>query len=102
MSRYIDANKLIERLRHNPNFLTAPKHSKDGIIDEIVYQPTADVVEVVHAYWKETNHITESKRGREIHSNLYNCSNCDAPNGRKKSSYCHWCGAKMDGERKEG
>lgn len=47
MSRYIDANKLIERLKHNPNFLTAPKHSKDGIIDEIVYQPTADVVEVV-------------------------------------------------------
>ena len=47
MSRYIDANKLIERLRHNPDFLTAPKHSKDGIIDEIVYQPTADVVEVV-------------------------------------------------------
>lgn len=46
-SRYIDANKLIERLRHNPDFLTAPKHSKDGIIDEIVYQPTADVVEVV-------------------------------------------------------
>ena len=58
--------------------------------------PTADVQEVVHAYWKETTHITESKRGREIHSKLYNCSNCDAPNGRKKSSYCHWCGAKMD------
>ena len=60
-----------------------------------------DVVEVRHAYWKETNHITESKRGREIHSKLYNCSNCDAPNGRKKSSYCHWCGAKMNGGRKE-
>lgn len=43
MARYIDANKLIEMLMHNPNFLTAPKHSKDGIIDEIVYQPTADV-----------------------------------------------------------
>ena len=57
-----------------------------------------DVVEVVHGYWKETTHITESKRGREIHSKLYNCSNCDAPNGRKKSSYCHWCGAKMDGK----
>lgn len=43
MARYIDANKLIERLMHNPNFLTAPKHSKDGIIDEIVGQPTANV-----------------------------------------------------------
>lgn len=46
MSRYIDANKLIERLMHNPDFLTAPKHSKDGIIDEIVYQPTADVAPI--------------------------------------------------------
>ena len=77
--------------------------SEDGkvVVDAIrdiveVITPTADVVEVVHAYWKATTHITESKRGREIHSTLYNCSNCDAPNGRKKSSYCHWCGAKMD------
>jgi hypothetical protein len=46
MSRYIDANKLIERLMHNPDFLIAPKHSKDGIIDEIVYQPTADVAPI--------------------------------------------------------
>ncbi|MBQ8372021.1 MAG: hypothetical protein IJX38_03685 [Clostridia bacterium] len=62
---------------------------------------TEDVVEVVHAYWKETAHITVSANFREIHSKLYNCSNCDAPNGRKKSSFCHWCGAKMDGERKK-
>lgn len=62
---------------------------------------SADVAEVVHAYWKETTHITISKRGREIHSKLCNCSNCDAPNGRKKSSYCHWCGAKMDGGKTE-
>ena len=63
--------------------------------------PAADVVEVVHAYWKETTHITISRKFREIHSKLYKCSNCDAPNGRKKSSYCHWCGAKLDRERKE-
>lgn len=71
------------------------------IITDIKNFGAADVVEIRHAYWKETTHITESKRGREIHSKLYNCSNCDAPNGRKKSSYCHWCGAKMDGERRE-
>lgn len=72
------------------------------VVTALEEAPTADVVEVVHAYWKETTHITESKRGREIHSKLYNCSNCDAPNGRKKSSYCHWCGAKMDGEGRKG
>jgi len=64
-------------------------------------EQTVDVAEVVHAYWEETTHITESKRGRTIHSKLYNCSNCGAPNGRKKSSYCHWCGARMDGERRK-
>lgn len=61
MSRYIDANKLIERLRHNPDFLTAPKHSKDGIIDEIVYQPTADVVEVVRC--KDCKYFTYDNGG---------------------------------------
>lgn len=68
------------------------------ILKGLLSEPAADVVEVKHAYWKETTHITISKRNREIHSTLYNCSYCDAPNGRKKSSFCHWCGAKMDGE----
>lgn len=106
MSRYIDADKLIERLL-KLKVVTDDMYGM-GIAcgieraeTAIEMQPTADVVEVRHAYWKETTHITESKRGREIHSKLYNCSNCDAPNGRKKSSYCHWCGAKMDGERRE-
>lgn len=80
-------------------FTEALRTYRDAVLKSLNEAPTADVVEVVHAYWKETNHITESKRGREIHSKLYDCSNCDAPNGRKKSSYCHWCGAKMDGER---
>lgn len=101
MNRYIDAEALEKRLKHSPLFLGTNMQFKDGVIDLVKRQPTADVVEVRHAYWKRTTHITESKRGREIHSKLYNCSNCDAPNGRKKSSYCHWCGAKMDGERSE-
>jgi uncharacterized paraquat-inducible protein A len=105
MSRYIDADALIERLKFKRDTDNIDRKKYAGLESAIVQckkAPTADVVEVVHAYWKEINHITESYRGREIHSKLYNCSNCDAPNGRKKSSYCHWCGAKMDGERKDG
>lgn len=103
MSRYIDADKLtvyFEALAKQAEIegLYNMAHIYNRCLQIIEDAPTADVVEVVHAYWKETTHITESKRGREIHSKLYNCSNCDAPNGRKKSSYCHWCGAKMDGE----
>ena len=90
MSRYIDADRLIERLKHNPNFLTAPKHSKDGIIDEIVYQPTADVVEVVHARWI-------GRKSRDY----YTCSNCCTVSKSKDDEYCRGCGAKMDGERRE-
>ena len=47
MSRYIDADKLIERLMHFPLFLITPKNSKDGIIGLSVSRPTANVVEVV-------------------------------------------------------
>lgn len=103
MPRYIDIDdtvKTFEKL-HGEESTLLNCYNADWIFSFLESQPTADVQEVVHAYWKETTHITESKRGREIHSKLYNCSNCDAPNGRKKSSYCHWCGAKMDGEREE-
>ena len=109
MSRYIDADKLKYSLELSVKSWgrdcnsNAPviKTTYQDVLNRLGAMPAADVVEVVHAYWKETTHITESKRGREIHSKLYNCSNCDAPNGRKKSRYCHWCGAKMDGERRE-
>ena len=94
MARYIDADEVLNNLPDDLPYKSSVKR--------VLHQAkTADVVEVKHAYWKETTHITTSKRNREIHSKLYNCSYCDAPNGRKKSSFCHWCGAKMDGERKE-
>lgn len=101
MTRYIDAEKSKKKLQ----YIFKTYGVSDVIrnkINNALSDSTADVVEVVHAYWKETTHITVSKRAREIHSKLYNCSNCDAPNGRKKSSYCHWCGAKMDGKGGEG
>lgn len=102
MAEYIDRETLKVLILND--MAKAEREGKDlnGYTDALFYlktMPTADAAEVIHAYWKATTHITESKRGREIHSKLYNCSNCDAPNGRKKSSFCHWCGAKMDGER---
>lgn len=94
MNKFINADELLSKLPDDLPYKASVKRV-------MMQAPTEDVVEVVHAYWKETNHITISPNFREIHSKLYNCSNCDAPNGRKKSSYCHWCGAKMDGERSE-
>ena len=98
MDGYIKKSDAVDVIVKYPYNISGKTATAIRMIEDL---PDADVVEVVHAYWKATTHITESKRGREIHSKLYNCSNCDAPNGRKKSSYCHWCGAKMDGEREK-
>ena len=89
MPRYIDA----EKIKYTEYINGDVTVSKD-LVEKI---PTADVKEVRHAQWEETSRITFSKRGRKIHSKMYNCSYCGAPNGRKKSNFCHWCGAKMDG-----
>ena len=65
MSEYINRNELLKTVNESP----AEAHNERcaQLIEAILYAPTADVVEVVHAYWQETNHITESKSGREIH-----------------------------------
>lgn len=66
-----------------------------------MYKPTADVVEVRHGEWI-SKCIAISSSGFEWY--MHTCSNCGdfyktvLPNGYK---YCHNCGAKMDGERKE-
>lgn len=106
--RYIDANKLIERLMHNPDFLTAPKHSKDGIIDEIVCQPTADVAEVRHGRWesqgtyKRENILMVGLICSECHFSIAKKANLDYEETMINNYlYCPECGAKMDGERRE-
>ena len=64
----------------------------NSIAEAFLALPTADVVEVVHARWNED--------GR--------CSNCDwympfnCLGEAVESEYCAVCGAKMDGERREG
>lgn len=62
--------------------------------------PTVDAVPVVHAYWT-------TKRTWQHDGEIY-CSACDhdAPTEgdyrQVKTNYCPNCGAKMDGERKDG
>ena len=60
--------------------------------------PSADVVQVVHAYWIQTS--TEDENGNAY----YSCSNCgsgESHNPIVEVPYCWKCGAKMDahGER---
>ena len=88
MSRYIDADALIDDLIHNRSFYPAM------VASAIKNTPTADVVEVRHGEWG-------------FDGMGWTCSECGeyALSNKTKmqvgSNYCPNCGAKMDGERKE-
>lgn len=92
MARYIDAEKL-EKAISQPHIYDI---NRDDVIALVAEQPSADVVEVKHGYWRDNIQKFTSPAGvtKDFLAG-YNCSAC----GRteiKKEPYCH-CGAKMDG-----
>lgn len=102
MSRYIDAEKLKEKL---DNFISMSQTYTEydcgyddcftAIQDTLADIPTADVAEVKHAHWTDAV------------SGCWHCSECLHPillNGGEEyvfSNHCPNCGARMDGERKD-
>lgn len=99
MSRYIDADALIDDLIHNRSFYPAM------VASAIKNTPTADVVEVRHGYWKEVREFVFNLQMPVLMG--YECSECgtfvECGLFRDKifhKNYCGNCGAKMDGERK--
>lgn len=112
MSRYIDADKLVEQMLKRYQALVDEygdydhyTTGYDDAIDEIEVFPTADVVEVRHGHWKNENQRPKTSK--------FICSVCGGlayyvqPNRdmthRKHCPYKHCpnCGAKMAIERKE-
>ena len=81
MSRYIDADALIDDLINNKNFYPAL------VASAIKNTPTVDMVEVIHGEWG-------------FDGTGWTCSECDSY-GTDLYKYCPHCGAKMDGERKD-
>ena len=87
--RMIYAEDILQELRDDPCingrcFSRVKKHINDA--------PTVDAVEVVHGRWN---------MDKEMYA--WNCSVCRSiPLNGRRYSYCHNCGAKMDGEMKEG
>lgn len=74
----------------------------DGCPD---FKNKADVVEVKHGEWiksihKETPIIKDGRLFEKEHE-VFCCSVCDVKIvGLRNMSFCPFCGAKMDGERK--
>ena len=99
MARYIDADKL-EKAVLEPSIYDI---NRDDVIALIAEQPTTDVEEVKHGYWKKSQFS-----GR---SGFYSvrdviCSECGIystflQHEIRPDYYCPNCGAKMDGGNAE-
>ena len=103
--RLIDANKaqavLVNMAEHlmeagNPEMAGAVGYAAEVIGK----QRTVAAVEVVHARWKN-GHCTNCKQKAEVQSIGFNCTGGTRVD-YKETNYCPNCGAKMDGERREG
>jgi hypothetical protein len=107
MSRYIDADKFLDELDKQicSDCIDEDNHccscgvgSARAIAKDT---PTADVVEVRHGEWEGQ----EFDDGHGFKYKNYWCSVCGRKlvgcSNPKDAPYCH-CGAKMDGDRREG
>lgn len=73
--------------------------AKDHAIDYLNIIPTADVVEVRHAHWIESDNLESfNTRGWKRYKKVI-CSNCQKSNYNNHSNYCPHCGADMRGEK---
>ena len=99
MSRYIDKDKLLEKVHalELPHPYGGEYHIDIIHAYDVRNAPTADVVEVRHGYWvhNEDHNAYESE---------YFCSEClaDGSNDISRENYCYNCGAKMDGGIDDG
>ena len=102
MARYIDSDKLKERLEiisvvADDLYGMGINRGLDRAETEIDMLPKADVVEVKHGEWFEVDDGIDIGSGKHLE-----CSICGKwKKDRIKSNYCPNCGAKMDGGKKE-
>lgn len=101
MSRYIDADKLVEDIHDRKDSANGPEMLMI-IFDEmcnfaascVENAPTADVVEVKHGKWE--------KHGMDVAEHPLRCSECSWGNHHianryvMEMDYCPNCGARMD------
>lgn len=99
---YIDKDLLLKDIGESvvftvkSGFISPELRGARKIIDRIENAPTADVVEVKHGEWLKI--VKDIGKGRTL--THYKCSLCGVYVS-DKTNYCYYCGAKMDGERRD-
>ena len=91
---YIRKADAIDDLHTQLMYRMGSDDMKRRLDDWVKTLPSADVVQVVHAYWIQTS--AEDEDGNAY----YSCSNCgsgESHNPIVEVPYCWKCGAKMDG-----
>ena len=91
MPRYIDAEKLLSRMKQDPLFPIVERYGISGVIEA---EPTADVVEVKHGKWYRPREWT-TKTYRRL---CTNCQNVAYYCGTGDYKFCPNCGARMESE----
>ena len=105
--RLIDANALLAGICKDCGNGCDLENDYCLLATEIMKAPTVDAVEVVHAHWVDGCAI---HNGKEVYKSI-DCSHCeevfkieshDREYWKNRFKVCPFCGAIMDGERREG
>ena len=108
MARYIDADKLIDKmlkqgdeLEQNQEEVGRGYHHCEWLVYDA---PTEDVEPVVHGYWKDNGEFMECSVCGRVEDSYFGC--IDVPfcmdggevrgYARVQAPYCRACGARMD------
>ena len=95
--RMIDADKLVDMLYDNEFAVLCPLDEVSGVVDAC---PTVDAVPVVHGCFEPC--FDENGNWRQGFAKCSNCGKEYYAQVINHFGYCPNCGAKMDGERKDG
>ena len=93
--RPIDAHALLPNNAFYVNE-SNPMTSLDELLKRIVEAPTLDYAPVVHGEWIEDDTLFTRQRKCSI------CGKCDNPKTAIRGHFCWYCGALMDGGKKDG
>ena len=97
--RTIDADKLVDMLYDNEFAVLCPLDEVSGVVDAC---PTVDAAPVVHGRWDDSGRYTFPSGSTAVRCTNCGCALTESEYHLNNWNYCPVCGAKMDGDRKDG